>query len=87
MHLLKRNLPVKWSIKDESHYYEEGDKSRLIECMTIIDSSLAALNDAFAIHGQNMSGKSEEEIKNFIDKVLGGNAVDIKVIKLEDEEE
>lgn len=76
-----------WNVNDKSQYYETGDKDHLVECMGIIDRSLAALNDAFAEHGEDMTHKSEEEIKEFIGKVLGGEAIDIKVIKLGDEEE
>ena len=76
-----------WHVNDESQYYETENREHLIECMGIIDRSLAALNEAFEVHGEGMSDKSEEEIKDFIGKVLGGKALDIKVIKLGDEEE
>ncbi len=76
-----------WSVKDESEYYETENREHLVECMDIIDKSLAALNEAFAVHGEGMAGKSEQEIKDFIGKVLGAEALDIKVIKLGDEEE
>lgn len=76
-----------WNVRDESRYYETEDKDHLVECMTIIDRSLTALNEAFEVHGAELSNQSEEEIKNFINKVLGSEAIDIKVIKLNGEEE
>ena len=77
----------RWNVSDESQYYETDNYDQLIECMTLIDNSMAALNEAFAAHGESMKGKSEVEIKEFIEKVLGREALDIKVIKLGDEEE
>lgn len=76
-----------WHVNDESNYYQTEDRDHLIECMGIIDRSLAALNDAFDAHGADMSSKSEEEIKDFIGKILGAEAIEINVIKLGDEEE
>ncbi len=76
-----------WNVNDESNYYETQDREHLIECMGIIDRSLAALNDAFEVHGESMSNKSEDEIKDFIGKVLGSEALDIKVIKLSSDQE
>ena len=77
----------KWNVKDESQYYETENREHLIECMGVIDRSLAALNEAFEVHGESMSNKSEEEIKDFIGQVLGNEALEIKVIKLGNEEE
>jgi len=77
----------KWNVKDESQYYETENREHLVECMGAIDRSIAALNEAFEVHGESMSNKSEEEIKDFIGQVLGNEALDIKVIKLGNEEE
>jgi len=76
-----------WHVSDESDYYETGNEERLKQCMNLIDKSMAALSDAFDVHGEKMAGKSEDEIKDFIGKVLGDQALDIKVIKLGEEEE
>ncbi len=76
-----------WNVNDESQYYETGNHDYLIEAMTLIDKSMAALNEAFAAHGGSMQGKTEVEIKEFIEQVLGKEALDIKVIKLGDQEE
>lgn len=76
-----------WNINDESQYYETENQDYLEQSMALIDKSMAALNEAFEIHGDQIRGKSEIEIKDFIEKVLGKEAIDIKVIKLGEEEE
>lgn len=83
---LSKKYFKEWKVLDESRYYEEEDESQLRECMLIIDRSLAALNDAFDVHGNDLGEKSPEEIKDFISKVLGSEATNIQVIKLDEEE-
>lgn len=74
-----------WNVLDESKYYETGDRDELINCMAIIDKSMAALNEAFEAHGDNLVDKSEDEIKDFITQVLGNEAVNINVVKISDD--
>jgi len=76
-----------WRVSDESSYYETEDREQLVDCMNIIDRSMAALTDAFNVHGEDIAQKSEEEIKDFIEQVLGNQTIDVKIIKLGTEEE
>lgn len=76
-----------WDVIDESGYFNSGNQEDLIQCMSIIDRSMAALNDAFEAHGDSLDGKSEEEIADFIGSVLGKDATEIQVIKFDEDEE
>lgn len=74
-----------WEVLDDGQYYVSGDEEKLKEQMLMIDRSMAALNDAFEAHGENLLDKSEDEIKDFISNVLGSDALNVNVVKIGDE--
>lgn len=75
-----------WSCVDDTEYYDHGDKDKLQKAMLDIERMMGSLQEAFDMHADKLSTSSPEEVKSFIQDVLKHENVDIKEIRVEEEE-
>jgi hypothetical protein len=73
-----------WDCKDDSNYYQNGDRQKLEKVFGIIDNTIMALNEAFEMHMDKLDPQNPEGIRNFISEVL--NVDDVRIVKLDEEE-
>lgn len=69
-----------WDCKDDSEYYQSGDKDKLQETMGFIDNAMTALDDAFNEHGDSLNKDNPQEMIDFISSVLGVEDIEVKIV-------
>ncbi|MFT6337412.1 MAG: hypothetical protein ACI86M_001369 [Saprospiraceae bacterium] len=69
-----------WDCKDDSEYYQTGDKEKLEETMGFIDNAMTALDDAFNEHGDSLNKDNPQEMIDFISSVLGVEDIEVKIV-------
>ena len=69
-----------WDCKDDSDYYQTGDREKLVETFGFIDNAMTALDDAFNEHGDSLNKDNPQEMIDFISSVLGVEDIEVKIV-------